>query len=70
MRPQLRALAYNLGNFLGKLSTPEPIKDLSMTPLKKKLLKIGAKIMSHGRYVAFQMVEEPFREICSPTPCA
>jgi hypothetical protein len=24
---------------------------------KKKLIKIGAKMMSHGRYVAFQMAE-------------
>jgi hypothetical protein len=25
--------------------------------LKDKLIKIGAKVVSHGRYVAFQMVE-------------
>ena len=39
------------------LSTPEPIKDWSLTTLKEKLIKIGAKIVSHGRYVAFQMAE-------------
>ncbi|HWX13418.1 MAG TPA: transposase, partial [Methylocella sp.] len=38
-------------------STPEPIKDWSLTTLKEKLIKIGAKIVSHGRYVTFQMAE-------------
>ena len=57
VRLQLHALAYNLGNFLRTLATPEPIKDWSMTSLKEKLIKIGAKIVSHGRYVTFQMAE-------------
>jgi hypothetical protein len=42
---------------LRTLSTPEPIKDWSLTSLKEKLIKIGAKVVSHGRYVAFQMAE-------------
>jgi Transposase DDE domain group 1 len=50
-------LAYNLGNFLRTLATPEPIKDWSLTSLKEKLIKIGSKVISHGRYVAFQMAE-------------
>jgi hypothetical protein len=54
---QLHALAYNLGNFLRTLATPETIKDWSLASLKEKLIKIGAKIVSHGRYVAFQMAE-------------
>jgi hypothetical protein len=33
--------------------TPEPIKDWSLTSLKEKLIKIGANVVSHGRYVAF-----------------
>ena len=28
-----------------------------LRPLKEKLIKIGAKVISHGRYVAFQMAE-------------
>ena len=36
---------------------PEPIKDWSLTSLKEKLIKIGAKVVSHGRYVVFQMAE-------------
>jgi hypothetical protein len=57
VRLQLHALAYNLGNFLRTLATPEPIENWSMTTLKEKLIKIGAKVVSHGRYVAFQMAE-------------
>ena len=57
VRLQLHALAYNLGNFLRTLATPEPIKDWSLTSLKEKLIKIGAKVVSSGRYVAFQMAE-------------
>ena len=36
---------------------PDPIKAWSLTSLKEKLIKIGAKIVSHGRYVVFQMAE-------------
>ena len=60
LRLRLYALAYNLGGFLRTLATPEPIKDWSMTTLKKKLIKIGAKVVSHGRYVAFQTAEVAF----------
>jgi hypothetical protein len=45
VRLQLQALAYNLGNFLRTLATPEPIKDWSLTSLKEKLIKIGAKVV-------------------------
>ena len=57
VRLQRHALAYNLGNFLRTLATPEPIKDWSLTSLKEKLIKIGANVVNHGRYVAFQMAE-------------
>ena len=57
VRLQLHALAYNLGNFLRTLATPEPIRDWSMTTLREKLIKIGAKVVGHARYVAFQMAE-------------
>jgi len=57
VRLQLHALAYNLGNFLRTLATPETIKDWSLTSLKEKLIRIGAKVVRHGRYVAFQMAE-------------
>ena len=57
VRLQLHALAYNLGNFLRTLATPEPMKDWSLSSLKEKLIKIGAKVISHGCTIAFQMAE-------------
>lgn len=39
------------------LTMPEPIKDRSLTSLREKLVKIGAKIVAHARYVTFQMAE-------------
>src|SRR5258708_38555053 len=56
-RLQLHVLAYNLGNFLRTLATPEPMSDWSLTTLKEKLIKIGTKVVSHGRYVIFQIAE-------------
>jgi hypothetical protein len=57
VRLQLHALAYNLGNFLRTLAIPEAIGEWSLTSLREKLIKIGAKVVSHGRYVTFQMAE-------------
>jgi hypothetical protein len=57
VRLQLHALAYNLGNFVCTLATPEAIRDWSLTSLREKLIKIGAKVVSYGRYIAFQMAE-------------
>ena len=57
VRLQLHALAYNLGNFLRTLATPAAIEDWTLTSLREKLIKIGAKVVSHGRYVTFQMAE-------------
>ena len=57
VRLELHALAYNLGNFLRTLAIPEAIAEWSLTTLREKLIKIGAKVVSHGRYVTFQMAE-------------
>ena len=57
VRLQLHALAYNLGNFMRTLALPEPVKQWSLTSLKEKLIKIGARIVTHGRYVTFQLAE-------------
>jgi hypothetical protein len=57
VRLQLHALAYNLSNFMRTLATLEPISDWSMTTLREKLIKIGAKVIAHTRYIAFQMAE-------------
>ena len=50
-------LAYNLGDFMRTLAMPKAVKTWSLTSLREKLIKIGAKVVSHGRYVAFQMAE-------------
>jgi Transposase DDE domain group 1 len=57
VRLQLHALAYNLANFMRTLSLPEAVKDWSLTSLREKLVKIGAKIVTRARYVTFQMAE-------------
>ncbi len=57
MRLQLHALAYNLGNFLRTLALPEGVEHWSLTTLREKLIKIGAKVVRHGRYITFQMEE-------------
>ena len=56
-RLQLFALAYNLGNFLRRLALPRSVKHWSLTTLREKLIKIGAKVVTHARYVVFQMAE-------------
>ena len=70
VRLQLHALAYNLGNFMRTLAIPETAEPWSLTSLREKLVKIGAKVVSHGRYVTFQLAEvavsrQMFAEILS-----
>jgi hypothetical protein len=57
VRLQLFALAYNLGSFLRRLALPPAVQHWSLTTLREKLIKIGAKIVRHARYVTFQMAE-------------
>ena len=70
VRLQLHALAYNLANFMRTLALPEEVEHWSLTTLREKLVKIGAKVVRHGRYVTFQLAEvavprELFRKILS-----
>jgi hypothetical protein len=57
VRLQLFALAYNLANFLRSLALPSEVAHWSLTTLREKLVKIGARIVQHGRYVVFQLAE-------------
>ena len=57
VRLQLHALAYNLGNFMRTLALSDAVEQWSLTTLREKLVKIGAKVVSHGRYVTFQLAE-------------
>ena len=36
---------------------PQEVEYWSLTTLREKLIKIGAKIIRHGRYVTFQLAE-------------
>jgi hypothetical protein len=57
VRLQLFALAYNLANFLRTLALPDAVAQWSLTTLREKLVKVGARIVRHGRYVTFQLAE-------------
>ncbi len=54
------------------LQQPQPIADIewSLSTLREKLVKVGAKVVRHGRYVTFQLAKvavprELFRKILS-----
>ena len=57
VRLQLFVLAYNLGNFLRRLALPRSVKHWTLTTLLVKLIKIGAKVVHHAKYVTFQLAE-------------
>ena len=68
VRLHLFVLAYNLGNFLRQAVLPPAVRHWTMTTLREKLIKIGAKVVRHARKVVFQMAEvavprELFRDI-------
>jgi hypothetical protein len=64
VRLQLHGLAYNLGNFMRTLAMAKTAEPWSPTSLCEKLIKIGAKVVSHGRCITYQMAE--IAEILSP----
>jgi len=57
VRLQLHTLAYNLANFLRTLATPDKIGTWSLTSLRERLIKTGARLVRHARYAIFQMAE-------------
>ena len=61
-------LTYDLGNFLRRLALPQGVTHWSLTTLRTKLIKIGAKVVRHARPVTFQMADVaipsgPFRMV-------
>ena len=36
---------------------PEAAEPWSLTSLREKLIKLGARVVSHGRHVTFQLAE-------------
>jgi hypothetical protein len=68
VRLQLFVLAYNLGNFLRQAVLPRSVCHWTLTTLREKLIKIGAKVARHSGKIVFQMAEvavprELFRSI-------
>ena len=57
IRLALFVLAYNLGNFLRRFALPKEVSHWSLSSIQLKLVKIGAKIISHSRMTVFQMAE-------------
>jgi hypothetical protein len=55
--PEPQRLERLLGDFLRTLAMPKTAEPWSLTSLREKLIKIRAKVVSHGRYVTFQMAE-------------
>ncbi len=39
------------------MAWPRPVKHWSLTTLREKLIKIGAKVVRRAKYVTFQMAE-------------
>ena len=70
VRLQLHALAYNLANFMRTLALPEEVEHWSLTTLREKLVKIGARIVRHGRYAISSSPRWRCRAPCSPRSCA
>lgn len=57
VRSQLFVLAYNLGNFLRRLTLPKKIREWLPKTLQVKLMKIIAKVVRYSRYLIFQIAE-------------
>ena len=47
----MQGARLQIGNFMRTLAMPEATEPWSLTSLREKLIKIGAKVVSHGRYV-------------------
>jgi hypothetical protein len=44
-------------NFMRTLALPQEVEHWSLTTLREKLVKVGARIVRHGRYAVFQLAE-------------
>jgi hypothetical protein len=57
VRLSLFVLAYNLGNFIRRFALPSKVSHWSLRSIQLKLIKIGAKVISHSRRTVFQCAE-------------
>ena len=68
VRLWLFVLAYNLGNFMRRLTLPESVKHWSLRSVQTKLIKMGGRLVRHARRLVFQLTEvavsrEVFRQV-------
>ena len=54
VRLALFMLAYNLGNFMRRFALPKIVSHWSLRSVQLKLVKIGARVISHSRRTIFQ----------------
>src|ERR1700723_575819 len=57
VRLHLFVLAYNLGKFLQQAVLPQAVRHWTLTTLREKLIKIGAKVVCNSRKIVFQTAE-------------
>jgi len=57
VRLALFVLAYNIGNFMRRFALPKEVSHWSLSNIPLKLVKTGAKIISHSRKTVFQCAE-------------
>ena len=43
------------------MALPQEVEHWSLTTLREKLIKIGAKVVRHSRYITFQLAEVAIR---------
>jgi len=46
-----------MANLVRTLVLPDEVERWSLTTLREKVVKIGAKVIAHARYTVFQMAE-------------
>ena len=68
VRLWLFVLAYNLGNFMRRLTLLESVKHWSLRGVQTKLIKMGGRLVRHARRLVFQLAEvavsrEVFRQV-------
>jgi len=57
LAPEISLDVYNLANVLRQLVLPKPIQGWTLTTMREKLVKIGAKVVWHAKYLVFQLAE-------------
>ena len=73
VRLWLFVLAYNLVNFMRRLTLPESVKHWSLRSVQTKLIKMGGRLVRHARRLVFQLAEvavsrEVFRQVLERIP--